>query len=250
MTVSSKTLELKSKALEALASIGVNVKEGKSIGIYGASMVGKSVLASIVAKEFVGEGGTVVIFGTETHYSDEDYRNMISQFLPKSKYINYCRYVDELYHYFDIVRKKNFEGRVAMILDSLSFIALQETAEWNMRGVTEPRVIIARVIPTLNTVATAFKELLVEKRALGIVIMHAGSTAGTGKFRGLVDFRPSMAMRVAHSLDYLLFMESEGYSLNSPRKLTLVQSRLSPLDEGKTVEIKFTSQGIEPIKTV
>jgi len=250
MTVSSKTLESKSKALEVLASIGVNAKEGKSIGIYGASMVGKSVLASIIAKEFAGESGTVVIFGTETHYADEDYKNMISQFLPKSKYINYSRYVDELYHYFDVVRRKSFEGRVAMILDSLSFIALQETAEWNMRGVTEPRVIIARVIPTLNTVATAFKELLVEKHALGIVIMHAGSTAGTGKFRGLVDFRPSMAMRVAHSLDYLLFMESEGYSLNSPRKLTLVQSRLSPLDEGKTVEIKFTSQGIEPIKTV
>jgi len=253
MTVSTKPLEAKAKeeqkgkALELLASLGVNAKETKTIGIYGASMIGKSVLAAIIAREYAGENGTAVVFGTEAHYSDEDYRNMISRFLPKNKYINYCHYVDELYHYFDLVRKKQFEGKVAMILDSLSFIALEETAEWNMKGVTEPRVIIARVVPTLNTVAAAFKELVVEKHALGIVIMHAGSMAGVGKYRGLVDFRPAMAMRTAHSLDYLILMESEGYSLNSPRKLTLVASRLNPLSEGKTAKFKFKDSEIEEV---
>jgi hypothetical protein len=146
-----------------------------------------------------------------------------------------------------IVRKKSFEGRVALILDSLSFIAIRESARWNMQGVTEPRVIAARVIPQLYTVA-AFKDLVIEKRALGIMIMHAGSMAGTGKFRGVTEFRPSMAGRVAHSLDYLILMEAEGASLDSPRKLTLVMSRLSPISEGKSVRFRFVGDKIEVIE--
>ena len=234
--------------LELLNRIEVSVKEGKTIGIYGLSMVGKSVLASMIARGFAGDSGHVIIFGTENHYADDDYRNLISKFLPKAHYINYCNSLESLYKYLYLVRKKSFEGRVALILDSLSFIAIRETARWNMQGVTEPRVIAARVIPQLYTVAAAFKDLVIDKRALGIMIMHAGSMAGTGKFRGVTEFRPSMAGRVAHSLDYLILMEAEGASLDSPRKLTLVMSRLSPISEGKSVRFRFVGDKIEVIE--
>ena len=242
--------EVRKGALPILSGLGVNLKEGKTLGIYGLSMVGKSVLSSMIAREFVGDNGTAIVFGTEAHYSDEDYRGLISKFLPKSNYINYCHTLEDIYKYMNLVRRKQFDGRVALILDSLSFIAIRESAEWNLRGVTEPRVISARVIPTLYTVAAAFKNLVVEKHGLGIMVMHAASTAGTGKFRGLVDLRPSMAGRVAHSLDYLILMESEGCSLDSPRKLTLVASRLSPLDEGKSVKFKFSGATVELIEEV
>jgi ABC-type hemin transport system ATPase subunit len=232
-------------SLELLNRIDVSVKEGKTIGIYGLSMVGKSVLASMISRDFAGDNGHVIIFGTENHYADEDYRNLISKFLSKNHFINYCNSLESLYKYMSIVKKKQFEGRVALILDSLSFIAIRETAKWNMQGVTEPRVIAARVIPQLYTVAAAFKDLIIEKHALGIMIMHAGTTAGTGKFRGFTDLRPSMAGRVAHSLDYLVLMEAEGASLDSPRKLTLVMSRLSPISEGKFVRFRFSGDRVE-----
>jgi hypothetical protein len=235
-------------SLELLSRIDVSVKEGKTIGIYGLSMVGKSVLAAMISRDFVGEGGHVVIFGTENHYADEDYRNLITKFLPKAHYINYCNSLEALYKYLYLVRKKSFEGRVALILDSLSFIAIRETARWNMQGVTEPRVIAARVIPQLYTVAAAFKDLVIEKRALGIMIMHAGSMAGAGKFRGITDLRPSMAGRVAHSLDYLILMEAEGAALDAPRKLMLVMSRLSPLSEGKSVKFRFAGDRVEIVE--
>jgi energy-coupling factor transporter ATP-binding protein EcfA2 len=235
-------------AVELLSRIDVAVKEGKTVGIYGFSMVGKSVLASMLARDFVGDNGYVVVFGTENHYADEDYRNLISKFLPKSHYINYCNSLESLYKYMYIVKKRSFEGRVALILDSLSFIAIRETARWNMQGVTEPRVIAARVIPQLYTVAAAFKDLVIEKHALGIMVMHAGTTAGTGKFRGITDLRPSMAGRVAHSLDYLILMEAEGASLDAPRKLTLVMSRLSPLSEGKSVRFRFSGDRVEIVE--
>jgi hypothetical protein len=202
----------------------------------------------MVARDFVGDSGHVIVFGTENHYADDDYRNMVSKFLPKSHYINYCHNIESLYKYMYMVKKKSFDGKVALILDSLSFIAIRETARWNMQGVTEPRVIAARVIPQLYTVAAAFKDLVVDKRALGIMIMHAGSMAGTGKFRGLTDLRPSMAGRVAHSLDYLVLMEAEGAALDAPRKLTLVMSRLSPLSEGKSVKFRFVGDKVEIVE--
>jgi hypothetical protein len=232
-------------AVELLSRIDVSVKEGKSIGLYGLSMVGKSVLASIISRDFVGSDGNVIIFGTENHYADDDYRSFISKLLPNNHYINYCNSLESLYRYMFIVKKKTFDVKLALVLDSLSFIAIRETARWNMQGVTEPRVIAARVIPQLYTVAAAFKDLVVEKHALGIIVMHAGTTAGTGKFRGLTDLRPSMAGRVAHSLDYLVLMESDGASLDAPRRLTLVMSRLSPISEGKTVMFRFYGDKID-----
>ena len=78
--------------------------------------------------------------------------------------------------------------------------------------------------------------------------MHAGSTAGTGKFRNVTDLRPSMAGRVAHSLDYLILMEAEGASLDAPRRLTLVMSRLSPISEGKSVRFRFLGDKIELVE--
>jgi hypothetical protein len=237
----------KTPALELLGKLGVSVKEGYNIGLYGPSMVGKSVLAAMVAREYVGENGVAVVFGTESHYMGEDYREMIERHLPRHRYLNVCDTTPRLYEYMGLVKRTRLEGRVALILDSLSFIAMRETAEWNMRGVSEPRVIAARVIPLVYTVASAFKQLVVEKKALGIVIMHAGSTAGAGKYRGLVDYRPSMAGRVAHSLDYLILMEAEGATLEAPRKLTLVASRLSPVNEGRSIRFKFKDGAVEEV---
>jgi ABC-type hemin transport system ATPase subunit len=246
--VSKESKDVRKSSLEILSKLGISLKEGKTFGIYGLSMVGKSVLSAIIARDWVGDNGTVVVFGTESHYADEDYRGLIARFLPKTNYINYCHNIEDVYKYMNIVRRKSFEGRVALILDSLSFIAIRETAEWNLKGVTEPRVIVARVIPVLYTVAAAFKSLVIEKHGIGIMAMHAGTMAGTGKFRGITDYKPSMAGRVAHSLDYLMLMESEGPTLEAPRKLTLVMSRLNPLDEGKVVKVKFVGNTVEEVR--
>jgi len=235
-------------SLDLLAKLDVVVKEGKVIGIYGQSLVGKSILSAMIARDFVGADGNVVVFGTENHYADDDYRALIEKFLPKNHYINYCSSLESLYKYMYLVKKRQFEGRVALILDSLSFIAIRETAKLSVQGITEPRVIAARVIPQLYTVAAAFKDLVIEKHALGIMIMHASSTAGTGRYRGLVDLRPSMSGRVAHSMDYLLLLTAEGASLSAARKLTLVMSRLSPLSEGKEVRFKFAGDRVEIVE--
>ena len=226
-------------ALDLLRKLGVEAKPKKTIGIYGPSMVGKSVLAAMVAREYAGSEGYVVVFGVEEHYSDSDYRELIASFVKPKYYINYCPDLESLFKYMNVVRAKRFEGKLALILDSLSFIAMREAAKWSARGVTEPRVLAARVVPALYSVASYFKRLTVEKDALGIVVMHASSTAGMGLYRGLTSLKPSMAMRVAHSLDYLLLLTGEKGRLDQPRELTLIASRLNPLAEGSKVTFKF-----------
>ena len=236
-------------ALKLLKELGIELKPGKTIGIYGPSMVGKSVLATIIASEWAGPEGNVVIYGVEPHYSDKEYRALIESFIrSKTKYVNYCKEPEEVFKYMYMVEKRRFEGNVALILDSLSFIAMHEQAKWVSRGITEPRVYQPRVIPLVYTIAGRFKRLVIDKSAVGIMIFHAGSTAGTGKFRGITTYRPSMAMRVAHSLDYLLLLTSEGAGLESPRELTVVASRLTPLIEGRTVKFIFKDGTVVPVE--
>ena len=220
--------------------IGVDVKPRKTVGIYGPSMLGKSVLAAMLAREYCGPGGYVVVFGTEEHYADEEYRKLIASFAKPRYFINYCPDLESLFKYMNMVRAKRFEEKLALILDSLSFIAMREASKWSARGITEPRVIAARVIPALYSVSSYFKRLVVEKDALGVVVMHAASMAGMGKYRGFADLRPSMAMRVAHSLDHLVLLTGEKGNPDAPRKLTLVMSRLNPVMEGAQVEFTFT----------
>jgi len=234
----------KVSAIEVLSKLGVSAKPGKVIGVYGYSMIGKSAFAAIACREYVGEKGMGIIFGTEAHYADEDYREMIRSLLPDSNYINYCPSPEELFSKMNLIMEKRFEGRLCLILDSLSHLALHMTAKLYSRGITDTRVVSARVIPVVNSVAQMFKSLAVEKAALGLVIMHASSMAGTSLFRNLVPTRPSMSARVAHSLDYLLFMESEGGSITSPRRLIVVMSRLSPVDEGRSVRFKFSEGSV------
>jgi len=235
---------VKMGAIEMLSKLGVSAKPGKVIGIYGYSMIGKSAFAAISCREYVGEKGMGIIFGTEAHYADDDYREMIRRLLPESNYINYCPSPEDLFGKMNLVAERRFEGRLCLILDSLSNLALHMTADLYSRGITDIRVISARIIPVVDSAAQMFKILAVEKAALGLVVMHASSTAGTSLFRNLVPTRPSMSARVAHSLDYLLFMESEGGSIASPRKLTPVMSRLSPVDEGKSVRFKFSEKSV------
>ena len=233
-------------ALEILSELGVSVKPRKLLGIYGPTMVGKSVFATITASEWVGREGSVVVFGTEEHYADEDYRKLIEGFLNvKVKYVNYCPTPQDVFKYMRLVAHRRFEGKLALVLDSLSFIAMYEQSKWIAQGYTEPRIYLPRVIPMLYSVTSQFKRLVVEKEALGIVVMHATSTAGAQKYRGITNLRPSMAMRVGHSLDYLLLLNAEETKLTAPRELTLVASRLNPLVEGRKVKFVFKNKTVE-----
>lgn len=206
--------------------------------IYGPSMVGKSLLAWIIAGEYAGDG-VVVVYGSEPHYVDQDYRSLVEKVLAgTTHYINYTPYAQDVFKYtaklyslWQRIRDK----KLVLILDSLSMIAQREAKKYYAKGITESRVIAARVVPLLNALATEIKDIAIQHRALGIIIAHAGSTAGSYKYRGIADLKPSMSMRTAHNVDYILLMQRA----DGGAELTLVANRTKPDTEGSTIKLKL-----------
>jgi len=224
--------------LDQLRRIGVSLVPGKVLLIYGPSMVGKSLLAWIIAREYVGDG-VVVIYGSEPHYADQDYRSLAEKVLTGiTHYINYTPYAQDVFKYtakLYNLRQRIKDKKLVLILDSLSMIAQREAKKYYVKGITESRVIAARVVPLLNALATEIKDMAIQHRALGIIIAHAGSTAGSYRYRGIADLKPSMSMRTAHNVDYIVLMQRE----QDYAKITLVANRTKSELEGSTITLKL-----------
>lgn len=224
--------------LERLRKIGVEPAPGTVLGIYGLSMTGKSVLAARLARELAGDK-PVNIVATEPHYMDQRYTAMIKKHVGTPTYIHVCSDTGSVFTALRRIRGTAPEGS-AIILDSMSYIMMREQSELISRGVTEPRVIAARVVPLIYSVAAILKSIVSEKRLYGAVIMHASSTAGTGMYRDTVPYKPSMAQRVLHSLDYLLYLSLD----KNTQCLTLVASRYTgPGSAGATICLADNNAG-------
>jgi len=235
-------------ALELLAKLGVHVKPKKVIGIYGPPMVGKSVLAGIVAGEYAGDEGRVFVVATERHYFDDDYMAMIRRYLPKNAEVKTVLKVDEVFKTLYALKnalRKDVTGKRVVILDSLSFVALDMSAYYFSTGLGV-RPASAQIIPVINALSAMLKSLAVSTYSLAIAIMHAGSTAGAGKFRGITGLKPSMSMRAGHAFDYLLQLDMDQKNRDN-RILTVVANRVAPETEGSSIKIRFVGKTIEPV---
>ncbi len=231
--------------LDILLKLRVSAKPRKVLLIYGPSMVGKSFLASLIARDYLSGEGLAIYYGSEPHYADEDYQSLVTGQVRAKVYINYTPYAKDVFQAMSKLYslRDNPPKKLVLILDSLSMIAQREAKKFYSKGIAESRVIAARVVPLLNAIATEFKEKCIEFNALGIMIAHAGSTAGSGKYRGVAELKPSMSMRTAHNVDYILLLDlapyAESADLKEKRRLTLVASRYMPDTEGRYVDFSF-----------
>jgi len=231
--------------LDILLKLHIKPKPKKVILLYGPSMVGKSFLATLIARDYLNGEGLAIYYGSEPHYADEDYKALITSQLRAKAYINYTPYAKDVFQAMNKLYslKDDPPKKLVLILDSLSMIAQREAKKFYAKGITESRVIAARVVPLLNAISTEFKEKCIEYNALGIMITHAGSTAGSGKYRGVAELKPSMSMRTAHNVDYILLLDLAPYSqsadLKEKRRLTVVASRYMPGIEGKHIDFSF-----------
>lgn len=69
-----------------------------------------------------------------------------------------------------------------------------------------------------------------------------GPRAGSFKYRGILDYRPSMARRVAHIISHEVFIDAVS---RDERIAILTASRTKPLAEGNSVRFRITDSGIE-----
>jgi len=229
-------------------SLGIDLQPKQVVLIYGLPMVGKSVLSAILARWWAQKhDSNVTILALETAYGEEDYMQFIQRFLQGSKFSIYVYDdIEKAQHVLLSMRyMSSVHGAGAVVIDSISALAdAMASYVISKTGSTEPRVIAARVSPLLRMIVRGLREVVVRRGGLGIVVAHAGSTAGTGKYRGIADWRPSLAVRAAHYITYELLLEI--WERNKEyRKLTVVAARNRPWIEGNSVLFRFTENDVE-----
>ena len=216
--------------------------------IYGEPMVGKSTLAAAIARWWAQRHNTnVTVIGTEASYYEEDFAEVLGRYLGDVK-ASVLTYTDRNVA-LRVLLGKRYMSQVhnmgAVIIDSISAITDDVAVEVVMStGSIEQRPISSRAAPVGRYIVKILKDVVVARNGLGIVIAHAGSTAGTGKYRGVSDYRPSLAIRCGHYVSYMLHLgfweRNREY-----RKLTVVAARSRPWLEGRSALFRFAENDVE-----
>ena len=219
----------------SLSSIGVYLEPRTVINVFGPPMVGKSVLAVLLARSVAKR---VVVLAAEPSYEEPRYLRFLAEAVGFEPDVRYVKYFSQTRDAFRELRD------CAVVVDSVSALADRETAYWLSRT-TEPRVVAARVVPQTRALALAARLWANEREGFAVLVTHATSTAGAFRYRGLAELKPSLAMRAGHYVDYelLLTVEEDG-----TRVLTVVASRTTPWAEGRQVLLKFAKGGVEVVR--
>jgi len=219
----------------ALGSVGVYLEPRTVVNIFGPPMVGKSVLAILLAKTVAKR---VVVLAAEPSYEEPRYLKLLTEATGFEPDVRHVKYFSQARDAFRELRD------CAIVVDGVSALADREMAYWLTRT-TEPRVVAARIVPQTRALALAARMWANEREGFVVLVTHATSTAGAFRYRSLVDLKPSLAMRAGHYIDYelLLTVEEDGI-----RVLTVVASRATPWAEGRQLMLRFTKGGVEVVR--
>jgi len=219
----------------ALGSVGVHLEFRTVVNVFGPPMVGKSVLAVLLARSVAKR---VVVLAAEPSYEEPRYLKFLAEAVGFEPDVRYVKYFSQARDSFRELRD------CAVVVDSVSALADREAAYWLTKS-AEPRVIAARVVPQTRALALVARLWANEREGFVVLVTHATSTAGAFRYRGLADLKPSLAMRAGHYVDYelLLTVEDDG-----TRVLTVVASRTTPWAEGRQLQLKFTKGGVEVVR--
>jgi len=231
-------------ALAVLDALGVRLTPRCTMNIFGLPMVGKSCMALAIARELQERNKMdIFVLAVEPSYGDEEYKRLIGDFLGSANYrIDYVDTVGKI-----LYRIHKVDKPTVIIVDSISALADAIAETYARRGITEPRVIAGHVAPALRYIARGLKTVCGQTGSIGILISHATSTAGTGNYRGVVPYRPSLSARAGHYLSYEVFMDFHPEKKDL-RIMVVTAARAFPEIEGNTVTFRLQPNRIEVIE--
>jgi len=225
----------------------------RTLCIYGPPAVGKSIFCGLLCGELALKYKCPIeIIAFEQHYQDGEYRKMIEEFI-KAKcpdaVIN-ISYVESVYPpalMKFLAGKLKPEAQKIYVIDSLSAYADRLGDYYlTIMGTDDIRPITARVAPLARILSRKLADACGKSDSIGIVIAHASSTAGTGKIRGVIDFKPSFTQRVAHNLFYMVFLD---LGTDGNHYMTCVINRLNKEAEGRAIVCQISKEGVKVLKS-
>jgi len=229
-----------SSLMQLLDELGVKLVPPRTLCIYGPSGIGKSLLASALAGELsIIFEAPVKIYGVEEHYADPKYVELITRIArsmgAKEIDIDYISGPGNYRPQKVIRRLLSIENPTIIIIDSLSALSDSYSVSQLIQhgSITEISPIVARTNPIVRIVSKHVVEVCSKTKSIGIFIAHASGTAGRGKFRGLLDYRPSFASRVLHNTWYTIYIDMVDEKDRLKRQAICVFNRLNNNFEGR-----------------
>jgi len=235
-----QTQTQKPKIIEALEKLRISFRPPKMIAIYGNAMIGKSTLSIMLAHKLAQMlGKTVKVIATEPTYDDPEYLTFIRDTTQAD--FSIVKLVDTKYLQSILAQSKN----TVIVLDSLSTLVNSFINRFLLMGY-DIRVANARAPTFAVSVVLPIRQHITMDKSIAIIVTHAGTTAGTGKYRGLTEYKPTFTARIAHYLDYELLMEI-NQNMPETRKLTVIAHRTCPECEGREIAFYIRKGDIEPL---
>ena len=220
--------------------LGVSLSPPKVIVLYGEPMVGKSVLSVMLAGRLASSmNRRVGLIYTEPVWEDPEYQSFVVN-ATNAKF-DLVRLADWR-HFNSIVA--GFRDRV-IVFDSISALITDIVSRFTMSG-WDLRAVTPRVHQIVVTLVHYLRAVVNSSKTVAVIVAHASSTAGTGRYRGVTDSRPSFTRRVLHECDVELELRIDPEN-KDVRVLTVVANRINPFSDGKSVYFRFIKGDVEEV---
>jgi len=217
--------------LKLLEELGVNLATPCTLAIFGPSQVGKSLMALRLASE-VNNG---VVYAIEPQYQNPDFYKLATSVI-QGRDVR----IERAWSIRGLIRKlKSIDSASVIVVDSISALIDYEASRLIEKlGVEDVSFLASRLNPLSRIVAQTLNITCNRLNSIGVLIVHATSTAGRGLYRNLIPYRPSFASRCEHYLTYELFVNFTND--RGKRVIQVVTSRPNHSIIGKRLEFSLS----------
>mgnify|MGYP000377270993 CR=1 FL=1 len=217
--------------LKLLEELGVNLTTPCTLAIFGPSQVGKSLITLKLASE-INNG---IIYAIEPQYKNPDFYKLVTSII-RGRDVK----IERVWSIRGLIKKfKSIDKASIIVVDSISALIDYEASRLIEKfGIEDISFLASRLNPLSRIVSQTLNITCNRLNSIGVLIVHATSTAGRGLYRNLIPYKPSFASRCEHYLTYELFI---NFTNNQDKRIIqVITSRPNHSIIGKKLEFSLS----------